>query len=77
MNIWFIVLLVFIGALQGEIVYLYNKLQEIEKTLKTTGQWVLDLDKKLDKKFDEIDKALNEPELDLMEFINSNNPYQE
>lgn len=77
MNIWFIVLLVFIGALQGEIVYLYNKLQEIEKTLKTTGRWVLDLDKKLDKKFDEIDKALNEPELDLMEFINSNNPYQE
>ena len=77
MNIWFIVLLVLIGALQGEIVYLYNKLQEIEKTLKTTGQWVLDLDKKLDKKFDEIDKVLNEPELDLMEFINSNNPYQE
>jgi hypothetical protein len=77
MNIWFILLLVLICALQGEVVYLYNKLQEIEKTLKTTGQWVLDLDKKLDKKFDEIDKALNEPELDLMEFINSNNPYQE
>lgn len=69
MNIWFIVLLVFIGALQGEIVYLYNKLQEIEKTLKTTGQWVLDLDKKF--------YELKEPQIDLMNFSNSNNPYQE
>ena len=78
-------LLVFVCIVtQIEFIWVVHWLKDCNKTEKTLGQWVLDLQKKMDnvvlnseKETEEFNKALNEILLNDMLDLKSDNPYQE
>ena len=76
---WIVLIILFIIT-QLEMIYFFIVTKEDDKSIKSLGRWMIELDQKIEKviydekkETEEIDKILS----DMLKYPNGDNPYQE